>query len=342
MPSRSSWTGCVRSIETSSDDPRRVHWPGNVAPPRPPEPDVTPDRPPLSVVVPTRDRPELLEDCLAALDRAVGDGDEVIVVDSDSVRTDVAAIVRRHRATYVRAPKRGSSLARNLGWITAVNDIVGFVDDDVMVAADWPGTVVAPFADDNVGFVTGRVDAPEGGGDIDYPASVFTDPTPRTIDRDDREPQGATANAAVRRVALLELGGFDERIGRGTWIDAANDVDLFDRLLTAGWLGRYEPSARAVHVQWRTESENVGVHFAYGKGMGARIAKLLYRDRERGLRLLPQIVRIGGIKTAVTEVREHRRRSWWPPIAWRLGAVVGLVVGLVRLRRDQPSVLLRK
>lgn len=298
-------------------------------------------RPPLSVVVPTRDRPELLEDCLAALDRAVGPEDEVVVVDSDSGHTDVAAIVARHRAMYLRAPRRGSSLARNIGWLTARNDIVGFVDDDVIVGDDWPAAVVAPFVDPAIAFVTGRVDPPEHGPALDYPASVFTDPDPRVIDRGYRGPQGATANAAVRRSALAGVGGFDERLGRGTWIDAANDVDLFDRLLTAGWIGYYEPTARAVHVQWRTSRENVAVFWAYGKGMGARVAKLLYRDRTRGIRLLPEIVRLRGVTTAVTEVREKRRRRWLPPIVWRLGAVVGLVVGLVRLRKDQPSSVLR-
>ena len=298
-------------------------------------------RPPLSVVVPTRDRAELLEDCLAALDQVIGPDDEVVVVDSDSVHTDVATIVGRHRATYVRAPRRGSSLARNLGWLTARHAIVGFVDDDVLVDSDWPSAVTAPFDDPAIGFVTGRVDAPETGTDVDYPASVFTDPEPRVIDPDYRGPQGATANAAIRRSALAGVGGFDERLGRGTWINAANDVELFDRLLTAGWLGRYEPAARVVHVQWRTSGENVAVFWAYGKGMGARVAKLLYRDRRRGAALLPEIVRIRGVKTAVTEVREHRRRSWLPPIVWRLGAVVGLAVGLVRLRKDQPSSALR-
>ena len=298
-------------------------------------------RAPLSVVVPTRDRPALLADCLAALDRALGPDDEVVVVDSDSEHTDVAAIVARHRATYVRAPRRGSSLARNLGWLASRNDVIGFVDDDVLVDPDWPTAVTAPFSDVSVGFVTGRIDAPEDDIERDYPASVFTDPEPRVIDRDYLGPQGATANAAVRRSALAGVGGFDERLGRGTWIDAANDVDLFDRLITAGWVGRYEPSARVVHVQWRTPGQNVRLFWAYGKGMGARVAKLLYRDRHRGLRLLPQVVRIGGARTALTEARERRRRSWLPPIAWRLGAVVGLVVGLVRLRRDQPSSALR-
>jgi hypothetical protein len=143
---------------------------------------------------------------------------------------------------------------------------------------------------------------------------------------------GGSGNVTVRRAALTAVQGFDERLGPPTWFGAAEDVDFFDRLVEAGFEGVYEPRACVRHVQWRDDRQLLRVHWAYGKGMGARLGAMVWRDRGRARRMLPQMLRLEGIKTAASDVRERRRRSWGPPIAWRVGALIGFAVGVVRLR----------
>jgi hypothetical protein len=71
--------------------------------------------------------------------------------------------------------------------------------------------------------------------------------------------------------------------------------------------------------------------------MGARFARAVRYDGRRALALLPEVTRIGGVRTAVTDVRTRSRRSWGPPLAWRFGVLAGFVVGLIRLRRPPAA-----
>jgi len=90
--------------------------------------------------------------------------------------------------------------------------------------------------------------------------------------------------------------------------------------------------AAATHVQWRDSRQTLRTYWCYGKGMGARLSRLARTDRARARALLPGVVRIGGLRTAAADVRSGtERRSWGPPVVWRLGALAGLLVGFVRL-----------
>src|SRR2546423_9614749 len=118
----------------------------------------------MTVVVPSRDRSELLAGCLDALRRELLPADELVVVDSASRdATRVGTTVERFHARVVRCERPGASLARNRGWRSAAHDAVAFIDDDVRVAPGWrkaagdilhttPGTA----------FFTGRLEAPPG------------------------------------------------------------------------------------------------------------------------------------------------------------------------------------
>jgi GT2 family glycosyltransferase len=290
----------------------------------------------LSVVVPTKDRADKLDRCLAALSREVSHPDEVVVVDSASTDDATRRVAERHGVRYVRADRPGTSLARNVGWQHATHDLVGFVDDDVLVQSGWADALVSALLRPEVAFVTGRIDLPPDQVDIEHAVSLLPDGDARVLDRDALGLFGMSANAGVRRDALRAIGGFDTRLGPATWFGGGEDNDFFDRLVRAGFAGRYDPDVRVCHVQWREGRAYLAVQWSYGKGMGARFAKAVLRDRRHARALIPEVTRIGGVRTAVSDVRTRSRRSWGPPIAWRLGALAGFLVGLVRLRGDHP------
>jgi glycosyltransferase involved in cell wall biosynthesis len=241
------------------------------------------------VIVPTRDRPKMLEDCLRSLKNDLRDQDEVIVVDSCSVGAGTAAVAEAAGARCIRAAIKGASVARNLGWRVATNDLVAFVDDDVRVSVGWADAMVTALEQLGVGFVTGRVGTPAGQEDVVRKVAQLDADLPRRIDSSDVGIIGHSANLGVHRAALALVGGFDERLGPGHPF-IAEDYDLFDRLLLAGVIGRYEPGARASHEQWRGRGERLVLDWHYGLGSGARLSKLARLDRTRALGVARHVV----------------------------------------------------
>jgi GT2 family glycosyltransferase len=59
----------------------------------------------------------------------------------------------------------------------------------------------------------------------------------------------------VRRSTFLALGGFDERLGPGTPLRAAEDIDYNYRLLKAGYRAVTTPDVWVLHHQWRPQGE---------------------------------------------------------------------------------------
>jgi glycosyltransferase involved in cell wall biosynthesis len=285
----------------------------------------------LSVVVPTRDRVELLAGCLAALRADLTADDELIVADSASVSGEqVAAVAARFGARVVRCPRPGASRARNLGWQASSHELVGFVDDDVRVWPGWAGALVAAFDDDAIGFVTGRVVVPDSQRDAERPVAVTSRATATPLHPGLDGDLGASANLGVRRSALDRAGGFDETLGPGTWASSAEDLDLFDRLFQAGTFGLFEPAVCAEHDQWRSRRQLIALDWRYGKGMGVRLARLARWDRPRARRLLWEAVITQGLTCVARDLR-HGYEFGAVTVSTRiLATVVGVVAGVMR------------
>jgi glycosyltransferase involved in cell wall biosynthesis len=312
-------------------------------------------RPPFAVVVPTRNRPAMLRTCLAALVREVGPDDEVLVVDSASTLPDeVAAVAAEVGVRYVRQDVKGASRARNAGWRATERELVVFVDDDVQVLPGWADALLAPVAD-GVDFVVGRTVAP---ADFEGQAATVTWGRPdEVIDLTTTGAFAASNNLLLRRSALLRTGGFDERLGPGTWLEAGEDLELLDRVLALGAQGRYAHDAVGTHDQWRDARQLRRLQLSYGKGMGARFALMLRRDPRRARSQVNELLRLGGLVTLVRRalrrpapapatpalvedgvVHEKDASGIAGPVLWRLGALLGLVVGLLVLRPSAVQV----
>jgi GT2 family glycosyltransferase len=162
---------------------------------------------------------------------------------------------------------------------------VAFVDDDVRVAPEWAEALAAGLAaHPEASFLAGRIGAAPGEGTTEAPVAMLDRETPSSIDCGSTGTIAHSANLTVRRCALEAVGGFDEMLGAGAPLRAAEDADLLDRLLHNGFTGRYEPSARAWHLQWRRRSDLLRLYWAYGIGQGARLTKLARADRPRARR----------------------------------------------------------
>lgn len=197
----------------------------------------------VSIVVPTRGRPQLLNRCIASLvlQRFDTARFEIIVVDdgpSDETR-DVVSGWAAHTAdhgpqvTYIPSMgPHGPAAARNHGWRAARGAIIAFTDDDTIARADWLNNGVRAF-EDGVDAVAGRIVMPLTGTPTDYELDAKNLETAEFV----------TANCFCRKRVLEDLGGFDERF-RFAWRE---DSDLHFRLIDYHANIVREPKAVMMH-----------------------------------------------------------------------------------------------
>jgi glycosyltransferase involved in cell wall biosynthesis len=245
--------------------------------------------PGFSIVLCTRDRPELAGRALAQLRRLAYPRFEVLLVDNaprDGATREAFARVAGDdgRFRYVVEDRPGLSRARNRGLAEARHRLVAFTDDDARADPHWLEALARGFArHDNVACVTGLVPSAQ----LDTPAQHYFHERvwwgsalePRTFwrERQAADPPlhpfrignfGTGANFAVDRDLARRLGGFSELIGAGSPCrGGAEDGDMFVRVLQAGRALAYEPSAIIWHRARPTDAELRAQLEEYGRGI---------------------------------------------------------------------------
>ncbi|TMK42526.1 MAG: glycosyltransferase [Actinobacteria bacterium] len=226
--------------------------------------------PVVSVVVPTRDRPERLERLLISLaaQSLGGEAFEIVVVDEASGPA-TAAVLDRHAtgtgtgagagagghddapraaataaagsAPSVRVLRHpvalGPGAARNAGWRRARAALVAFTDDDCRAHPDWLRAGVEAHRGDPGAIVQGRTEPDPG----ELPAGLLS----RTVRIERLGPQYETCNIFYPRALLERLGGFDEGFGLRP---GGEDTDLAWRALESGARAVHAPGALVYHA----------------------------------------------------------------------------------------------
>lgn len=172
--------------------------------------------PTASIVVASRDRPDLLARLLTSLRSQLSDvfgAVELIVVDDGS--SPPYEVREFAGVTLLRTRGVGPARARNAGLARASGDVVLFTDDDVIVGPTWVATALTYLAaHPEMAGVNGLTTAGEHNPLYEHAVS---DLVGRSY---------LTCNIAYRRAALLAVGGFDARFTR-----AHEDRDLAWRVI---------------------------------------------------------------------------------------------------------------
>jgi len=173
----------------------------------------------VSVVVLTKDSAPTIGECLGSvLDQSVPP-DEVIVVDGGS-RDDTLKILSRFPVRVYREDSSSIGYARNLGVRKARGDIVFFIDADCYCERGWIESMLPHFGRPEVAGVAGRI-VPWNPESMlaRYQAAFMVMPENGVPVR--RVPM---CNTALRKEAILSVGGFDEDLA---W---SEDLDLLHRI----------------------------------------------------------------------------------------------------------------
>jgi glycosyltransferase involved in cell wall biosynthesis len=223
--------------------------------------------PPISVVVCTRDRPFSLERCLEALAQVDYPSYEVVVVDNASRGgPEIHDIVARRGFRYVREETPGLDWARNRGFREARHDIIAYIDDDAQAGPGWLRGLAYGFQDPEIMAVTGAVLAAEietkAQDDFERYGGMCKGLSSYVVRRSRLSNRalfwasnwGVGTNMAFRRSLFEAIGGFDVALDAGTPAGGAGDIEFFYRLLSAGYVLRYEAAALVRHVHRRDDA----------------------------------------------------------------------------------------
>ncbi|MDJ1499980.1 glycosyltransferase [Xanthocytophaga agilis] len=195
----------------------------------------------ISVVIPTYQRPNLLNTCLEALLRQTFSSEsyEIIVV-SDGPDDSTAQVVQtwqKNSAVTIHflslTYKRGPAAARNLGWRKSHGELIAFTDDDCIPDTNWLTKIWETYKGEEVIAYSGRVVVPVSQDPTDYELNTAGLETAEFV----------TANCICSRMALVKVGGFDSQFSTA-WRE---DSDLEFKLLENHIPIKQLPQAIIVH-----------------------------------------------------------------------------------------------
>jgi O-antigen biosynthesis protein len=234
---------------------RRVVWP-------------VPDPNPLvTVVIPTRDQSDHLEQCVeGVLHRTDYSNIELLIVDNGSIEPAMMALLSRltceeRRVRILRLPGPFNySVLNNAAARTANGEVLLLLNNDMdVIESGWLRELVSHALRPDVGIVGAKLiytnETIQHGGVVLGPRGQITH-LHRFANRNDPGYRGQLsfsrtlsavtgACVAIRRAVFLEVGGFDEinlQVG-------FNDIDLCLRLRKFGYRVIWTPFAELFHVE---------------------------------------------------------------------------------------------
>jgi GT2 family glycosyltransferase len=227
--------------------------------------------PEVSVIIPTRNRAELVRKCLEGLNRTDYPNPEIIVVDNDSDEPEALAYfdqLRNEGIAVIRIEGDFNYSALNNAAVrTAHGEFLCFLNNDIeIIEPDWLQWLVSQAARPDIGAAGARLLYPDGtlqhagvfigiGGGAAH-AHRFLKADERGYFDRSRLPQRVSAVTGaclvVSREKFSAVGGFDETNFRV----AFNDIDLCLKLNQRGWQSFYEPRATLVHHESKSRGSD--------------------------------------------------------------------------------------
>ncbi len=208
---------------------------------------ILPDYPFVSVIIPVRNRPREMEDCLLSLARIDYPASRMEIIVVDDASTDHTPQVVSHFPVRLISLKenRQAPYCRNLGAKKAAGEILAFIDSDCLADPLWLKELMPAFKEAPVGAVGGRVASWFRESPLDRYEEVKSSLIMGKRFARSHEKENffyvPSCNLLVRKNLFLESGGFREELFVG------EDVDLCWRMQDAGHLVEFRPMGTVFH-----------------------------------------------------------------------------------------------
>jgi len=223
----------------------------------------------VSVVIPTRNRPDQLSTCLEALAKQTFPRDrfDVLVVEDggdEPLDSIIQSFVDRLSVRLIRQSHTGPGRARNRGASAVTGGHLVFTDDDCVPTVDWLEKLAERIQLNPDHMIGGQVLNA-------LPGNLFSTVSQRLITylyvwfhgKPVHELRFFTTNnMAVPADRFREIGEFDS----AHMLVAAEDRELCDRWLEWGFEMTYAPEVRVYHAHDLNLRRFLDQHFSYGRG----------------------------------------------------------------------------
>lgn len=291
------------------------------------DPPVTIEEPraPISIVIPTYCRDQVLLDTIGHLLRLQPRAAEIVVVDQTPKHAPETELRLQQLGgdgsiRWLHLSRPSIPGAMNQGLLRAREEIVLFVDDDIVPDVRLAAAHLVAHAERGVELVAGRVlqpwDAPTGSAKGPGFASTRRGPVCEFIG----------CNFSVKRTLALELGGFDENFVHAAY---RFEADFAARLLAMRGRILFEPTASIHHL--KAPAGGTRAYGDYLRTVRPSHAVGEYYYVLRHCRSLERLRRLSQRPIAAVRTRHHLRRPWWIPVtlaAELLGFCWGLGLAL--------------
>jgi glycosyltransferase involved in cell wall biosynthesis len=269
----------------------------------------------VSVIICTRNRPDLIGNAVASVLANDFPGFDVLVVDqsTDGRTGDIArGLAADHpKLRYLHTNRAGLSRAYNIGIRETSGDILAFTDDDCIAPAEWVTSVVSAFTEEPEGeLLYGQVQVPAALADKADDVPTLDIPNPWKLNR--ARPfllYGMGANFAARRSLFDRIGLFDEVLGGGGPLKSSQDFDLQYRAYIGGATTLFRPEVKVDHYGIRSPEQWTGTNRAYGTGDGAFWAKHIRCGDAYALSLLSKHLARTAVRETLHRVGVRRRAN---------------------------------
>ena len=167
----------------------------------------------FSILVPAYNEEQSIASCLNSLISVAYGDKEIIVVDDASTDRTVQAVEKflDKGVILVRREKNGGrAAALNTGLRRAMGDVIITTDADTVVPSDWLQRFLSCFEQQGVVAVGGAYQACNKDKSLSYATSILDQILNGVFKKSLIPNKLSGVNSAIRRNALLHLGGFNE------------------------------------------------------------------------------------------------------------------------------------
>ena len=228
------------------------------------------ERPLLTIIVPTVGRKDeffrLAETLIAQTCNL--NGLELIISDQNHnslILEAVNSLKKRINTTHIKCELISTSYAKNRALQLSSGTYCAFLDDDCWLPNNFLEVLFPFLLLKKDGYLTNALDAEN--------KPLLGKGLPKDFLLDCKSKDGAFYTPQIAHIymtdAVLELGGFNEKLGVGTEYGSAEETDLLVRLLNIGQKFIYLDQVSVFHPSVNYETVTPDKCFRYGLGFGA-------------------------------------------------------------------------